>query len=442
MVVRGEMSRRRALGLLAGTLAASAAPPALARTAGADPVADRLDAYLDRAMRDSDFSGVVLLARDGRTIFTRVEGLASRDHGVANRLDTQFNLASIGKTFTATAILRLVEQGRVRLDAPVGAYLPDYPDRDAAARITIEHLLTHSSGLGNYWEAIADKAPQAYVRLADFVPLFAGRPLDFAPGAQFAYSNVGYVVLGLVIEAVTGEPYQDHVRRTIFAPLGMAASHFHPLDLVVSNRATGFVRDEAAPGAWRSNQFVNQYRGNSAGGGYGSAGDLLRFADALAGNRLLGAATRANATRGRFDYARGRYGLGFSEEIVNGHRITGHSGGHIGIAGELMMFEDLGWTCVILTNGDVDAFWGVNAMVKDLIAGPSDRTRGYWLSMAMADRAAGGSVAAARLLAADLPAGVSVRASVLEVEAVKHRHRGNAAGADRIAELARAFTPA
>lgn len=441
-----ELTRRSALALLGAGVGMAATPQAAgaAATSRASPgeraIVARLDAYIDRAIRDDDFSGTVMVGRGDRILFARAAGLASRDYGAPNRIDTRFNIASIGKLFTATAILRLVEQGRVRLDAPFAAWLPTYPNAPIARQVTIEQLLTHSSGLGNYWEAIAGRAPQDFVRLADFLPLFQSAPLAFAPGTRFDYSNNGYVVLGLVIEAVTGASFQDHVRQTIFAPLGMRGSDYWPLDLVVPNRATGFTRDEQAPGAWRSNTFVNQFRGHAAGGAYATTADLIAFARAWRGDRLFGRAMRDEMARGRFDYRQGRYGLGISTEIVNGHRIFGHSGGHIGIAGELMMFEgvgrDAGWDVAILTNGDVDGFWGVNAFVKDLLCGESASTAGYWHSLALVRAAASDGLPAARALHARRAAGVEARASVLEVEGVKARHRGRAEVADRIAALA------
>lgn len=444
MSKRLVLTRRGTLGLLAGGLGVAAgaglaqSPEGAALSDEERIIAARLDGFIERSIRDADFSGAVTLTRGGRTIFARAVGLSSRDYGTPNRIDTRFNVASIGKLFTGTAILRLVEQGRMRLDASFGTYLPDYPDRDIAGQVTIEQLLNHSSGLGNYWEAIANRAPQAYVRLADFLPLFQGVPLTAPPGTRFDYSNVGYVVLGMVIEAVAGAEFQDHVARTLFAPLGMDASGYWPLDLAVPDRATGFTRDEAMPGAWRSNVFVNQYRGHSAGGGYASVGDLIDFANAWRSDRLYSRAMRENAIRGRFDYRRGRYGLGISTETVNGHRIIGHSGGHIGIAGELMIFEDLGWDFAVLTNGDVDGFWGVNAFIKDLLCGASQSTRSYWHNLTLARTAANESVAAAQVLHART-AGVEPRPGVLEVEAAKAHHRGRAEAGDRIAALGAAL---
>ena len=431
-------TRRHALGILAAGASAVTTPAAANAPAPRSErsLLARLNAEIDRAVREDDFSGAIMLAKQGRVAFARAAGLSSRDDETPNRIDTRFNIASIGKLFTATAILRLVDDGRLQLDTPFGAWLPDYPDADVARQVTLSHLLSHSSGLGNYWEAIAGRAPQDYVRLSDHLPLFQGQPLAFSPGSAFAYSNVGFVVLGLVIEAVTGRSFQDHVEQTLFQPLGMRGGGYWPLDLVVPHRATGFTRDETIPGAWRNNTFVNQFRGHSAGGAYATVADLIAFARAWREDRLFSRAAREEAARGRFDYRNGQYGLGVSVETINGRRLVGHSGGHVGIAGELMIFEDLGWDAVILTNGDVDGFWGVSAFVKDLLCGESGSTAGYRHTRDLVRVTAAEGLDGARALHARRSPGVDARPVVLEVEAAKARHRGQAIVADRLAALA------
>lgn len=403
-------------------------------------IAARLDAAVEQSIIDADFSGALMLKRGDQILYQRAVGQADRVFGVANRIDTRFNVASLGKMFTATAILRLVEQGRIDLDAPILRYLPDYPARAIAEQITARQLLSHSSGVGNYWEAIAEKPSQAFVEARDFLPLFANQPLEFTPGERFGYSNGGYVILGLIVEALTGEAYADHIRRTIFEPLGMSGSGDWPLDLVVPNRADGYTRDEAVPGAWRNNLFINQFRGNPSGGGYSTVENLSTFITALGDGRLLSPQMRATATTGLFDRGRGRYGLGFVEETINGHRMVGNTGGHFGIAGEVWRYEDLDVTFAMLTNGEVDGYWGLNVAVKDILCGPSPSTAGYHLGMAMTAAARDESVAAARTLFDARPQGLQPR-SVFEVEAAKARHRGDPDGADRIMAIAAIVEP-
>lgn len=434
-----RMTRRGVMGAAAGVGALGWTGAALAGDQDAD-IAARLDAAVTRAVIDADFSGALLLKRGDRVVYQRAVGQADKVFGADNRIDTRFNVASIGKMFTATAILRLVEQGRVDLDASVIRYLPDYPNRAVAEQITARQLLSHSSGVGNYWEAIGNKPSQAFVETRDFLPLFVDQPLEFTPGERLGYSNGGYVILGLIIEALTGETYADHIRRTIFEPLGMSGSGDWPLDLVVPNRADGYTRDEAVPGAWRNNLFVNQFRGGSAGGGYSTIEDLSIFITALGDGRLMPPRMRAAATAGLFDLGRARYGLGFMEETINGHRMVGNTGGHFGIAGEVWRYEDLGVTFAMLTNGEVDGYWGMNIAVKDILCGPSPATAGYYLGMAMTAAARDDSVAAARALFDSRPQGVQPR-PVFEVEAAKARHRGNPDGAARIMAIAAIVEP-
>ena len=403
-------------------------------------MAARLDGAVEQAIIDADFSGVLLLKRGDKVVYQRAVGQAERVFGAANRIDTRFNVASIGKMFTATAILRLVEQGRIDLDAPILRYLPDYPNRTIAERITTRQLLSHSSGVGSYWETIAQKPSQAFVEIRDFLPLFADQPLEFTPGERMGYSNGGYVILGLIIEALTGETYADHIGRSIFEPLGMSGSGDWPLDLVVPNRADGYTRDEAVPGAWRNNLFVNQFRGNSAGGGYSTVEDLSTFITALGNGRLLSPQMLTTATTGLFDLGRARYGLGFMEETVNGHRMVGNNGGHLGIAGEVWRYDDLDVTVAMLSNGEVDGYWGLSVAVKDILCGPSPATDAWRLGMAMTAAARDDSVAAARALFDARPKGLQPR-SVFEVEAAKARHRGNPEGAERITQIAAVVEP-
>ena len=407
---------------------------------GGGSIAARLDAAVEQAIIEADFSGVLMLNRGGKVVYQRAVGQAEREFGAANRIDTRFNVASIGKMFTATAVLRLVEQRRIDLDAPILRYLPDYPVRTIAEQITVRQLLSHSSGVGSYWEAIAQKPSQAFVETRDFLPLFADQPLEFTPGERMGYSNGGYVILGLIIEALTGETYAEHIGRTIFEPLGMNGSGYWPLDLVVPNRADGYTRDEAVPGAWRNNLFVNQFRGNPAGGAYSTVEDLSTFIAALGDGRLLSPQMYTIATTSLFDLGRARYGLGFMEETVNGHRMVGHSGGHFGIAGEVWRYQDLDVTVAMLSNSEVDGYWALNVAVKDILCGPSPATDAWRLGMAMAAAAGGDSVAAARALFDARPQGLEPR-SVFEVEAAKARHRGNPAAAERIMQVAAVIEP-
>src|SRR5262249_43644411 len=168
-----------------------------------------------------EFSGVALIARDGKPFFHEAVGLADRSFSVPNRSDTRFNVGSIGKAFTQVAIAQLAAQGKLAFTDTIRRHLPEYPSA-AADRITIQQLVTMTSGLGDVFADKYDAPPKARLRpLADYLPLSAGEPLLFEPGADRRYSNAGYVVLGLIVEKVSGESYYDYVRRHVFDPAGM-----------------------------------------------------------------------------------------------------------------------------------------------------------------------------------------------------------------------------
>jgi CubicO group peptidase (beta-lactamase class C family) len=233
---------------------------------------ESLQAIADRAAADGKFSGVVLLAKDGQPVLERAYN--------GHRIDTKFNLGSINKIFTKVAIAQLAAAGKLSLGDTVRKHLPDYPS-PVADKITIEQLIAFRSGLGDFFgpEYLATPPPKIR-KLADYLPLFVNKPLLFEPGTDERYSNAGYIVLGLIIERVTGQSYYDYVREHIFKPAGMKDTDSYFLDENVPNRATPVTKhgELQLPG-----------RGSSAGGGYSTAPDLLRFAKALTANKLLDA---------------------------------------------------------------------------------------------------------------------------------------------------------
>ncbi|HYX20859.1 MAG TPA: serine hydrolase domain-containing protein [Thermoanaerobaculia bacterium] len=239
------------------------------------------------------FSGVVLLARNGTPFFFEACGSADRDFGVPNRKDTKFNLGSINKIFTQAAIAQLAAAGKLSLSDTIRRHLPDYPN-PAADRITIQELVTMSSGLGDIFGKKYDATPKARLRtLADFLSLFADEPLLFEPGTSRRYSNAGYVVLGLIIERASGQGYHDYVREHLFRPAGMKDTDAYAQDSIVPNRAVGYTREAEgdAPSRPDAPLHVNIYAlpavSSSAGGGYSTAADLLAFDQAMRANRLL-----------------------------------------------------------------------------------------------------------------------------------------------------------
>ncbi|MBY0422926.1 MAG: beta-lactamase family protein, partial [Parvularculaceae bacterium] len=303
-----------------GLAAAISASPAKAALAGQSPpdearVVAALEQRLDRLAREDDLSGAFLLARGGRVVLEKTAGLASLAFNAQNTLDTRFNLASVGKLFTSLAVMRFVDSGRLSLDTTLAEALPDYPNPETAKKIRIAQLLDHTSGLPNDLESHYGSVRSLH-SVADDIAPFAGKPLDFEPGAKFNYSNSGYIVLGRIIEVLSGEDYFDHMRRAVFAPLGMNDTEFLRLDAISPRMAVGQYRSTDQPGVWRNNYFDSAPRGSPAGGAFSTTRDLLAFANAYSAGALLSPRLMAVWSAGRHDYPKGRYALGVSEEIV------------------------------------------------------------------------------------------------------------------------------
>jgi len=329
-----------------------------------EEIARRVTAAVER----EEFSGVVLVATGDRTLFHRAYGLADRSWRIRNQLDTKFNLASMNKMFTAVAIGQLIEAGKLRFEDTLARVLPEYPNRGAARRITIAHLLSHSAGLGTLFDRAGFDRRKRYRASADYFPLFAAESLLFQPGTASAYSNEGYVVLGAVIEQLSGMSYFDYVRERIFQPLGMSDTESYAIDDVVPNLAVGYARFEDDPlgiGPRRPNWIFLQWKGSAAGGGYSTTGDLLRFVRGLQQGRVLRAGLVDTLLAPHADG--GWYGYGFGIQDVGGKQVRGHGGGGpgSGIGAELGWFVDGSYTAIVLGNYD---FPGASAIYRELIA--------------------------------------------------------------------------
>ena len=245
------------------------------------------------------FSGVVMLARDDETIYSFSNGFADRASGTPNGPNTKFNLASNDKYFTRIAIRQLQQAGKLTMADLVGKHVPDYPNARVRNEVTIKHLLDMRSGLRGFDNDDERKYRANRMKLRtidDYLALFATDSLASTPGATYAYSNAGYVVLGKIIERVSGQSYYDYVRRHIFEPAGMTNTGYYAVDEVTPNMAVPYTTSPKAVGDFASGAKLLErqpatpllaYRGSSAGGGYSTAADLLRLARALTSHRLL-----------------------------------------------------------------------------------------------------------------------------------------------------------
>ena len=252
----------------------------------------RLTKTLDSLVAAGEFSGAVLLAKDGAPVFERAYGFADREAHTPNTIETAFNLGSINKLFTQIAIRQLADAGKLAVDSSLARAWPDYPNQDVARRVTIRQLLQHRSGVGgNIFAAPPGKTRGDIRRLADYLPLFVNEPLQFEPGTQQRYSNAGYIVLGLLVEHLSGEDYYDYVRGHIFEPAGMTRTASWTVDALPANTAKGYTTrgadaETSSSGPAVANTALLPGRGSSAGGGYSTAHDLLRLINALRAGKI------------------------------------------------------------------------------------------------------------------------------------------------------------
>jgi CubicO group peptidase (beta-lactamase class C family) len=306
--------------------------------------------HLRAEHRADRFSGAVLVARGDAIIHAQAVGLADRRSGRANTLDTPINLGSINKMFTAIAIAQLQAAGRLDWQDTVGKHLPDFPNAAIRDQVTIHQLLTHTSGVGSYWNAAYTANKHRIGSQQQFLDTFIDQPLRFEPGEGIEYSNGGPVILGLIIEALSGRSYEDHVRQHIYAPAGMQHSGHFRRDDRTSGFAVGYIPTEG--GQWLDNQEDLGLQGSAAGGGYASARDLYRFARALGEQRLLSRSQLEVLWTPYTQFGPVGYGYLFSIGQTAGRRWVGHDGGAPGIAAEFMVHPDDGLVIIVLANQD------------------------------------------------------------------------------------------
>lgn len=287
-----------------------------------------LDAYVRQI---PEFSGSVLVAKDGKVLFEKAYGLASRRFGVANKTTTRFNIGSITKGFTKVAIGQLAQAGKIKLDVPVVAYLPDYPNKEVAGKITIQQLVDHTSGLGDvFTPRFREMNSSRFVSPKQFVDFFASDALKFEPGKGQSYSNYGYTVLGAIVEAVSGENYYDYIQKHIFDPALMTGSGFVDARKPIPEIAIGHMKVD---GELLESTFTRpSLRGIPAGGSHSNTRDLLLFDRALRAGKLL-------------DEQRTRWWFNGPPD-TSGAWAGGSPGVNAGLA------SDGTWTVVVLTNID------------------------------------------------------------------------------------------
>ena len=266
---------------------------------------EAFDAFATQLAAADRFSGVLVIEQNGQRLYAKPFGLANREDDTPVQLGTPFLFASQGKMFTAVAVLQLVEAGKVGLEDPVGKFLTDYPNQEMAA-VTIRQLLSHQGGTGDIGILQPDEgANRDRVRsIADLIKLNGDRAPEFPPGSQFEYSNCEPVLLGAVVEAVSGQSYYDCVAEHIFAAAGMTATSFPAVEQM-RDVARGYTQTEQ--GALVPNADQLPWRGTPAGGGVTTADDEVRFVDALRAGKLIPLPMLEEAIKQQTDW----YGYGF-----------------------------------------------------------------------------------------------------------------------------------
>jgi D-alanyl-D-alanine carboxypeptidase len=329
-----------------------------------DELVAALRTKLGKDTAAGSFSGAVLLAKGGKPIFTGAYGLADREKKISNTLDTKFRIGSMNKMFTATATLQLVQAGKISLSDPVGKYIPDYPNKDVATKVTIQHLLTHTGGTGDFFGPEFDAHRLELKTLQDYVKLFGQRAPGYEPGSRWEYSNYGFLLLGVIVERASSQNYYDYVGEHIYKPAGMTSTGSLPENETVPLRSVGYTR-MAGPDS-QPNTDTLPYRGTSAGGGYSTVEDFLRFANALRDHKLLNAQYTEMLTTGKVDTPNGtKYAFGFSEaDTGKPTHYFGHGGGAPGMNGDLKIYPEAGYTIVVLSNLDPSAA----SRISDFIA--------------------------------------------------------------------------
>jgi CubicO group peptidase (beta-lactamase class C family) len=242
----------------------------------------QIDALVRKFSEYGLFSGSVLVADEGKVIFEKGYGYANLEWGIANAPDTKFRLGSITKQFTSMLVMQQVQKGAIRLDDPVVTYLPDYP-RPQGEKVTIRHLLTHTSGIPNYTGFLDIRSDRKLYTLEALIASFSGKPLEFEPGTSWRYSNSGYVLLGAVLEKVTRTPYEQLLRVNILDPLGMKNTGYDHTETILPKRASGYERT----GRLLNAPFLDMSVPFSAGALYSTTGDLYLWDQGLYSGVLL-----------------------------------------------------------------------------------------------------------------------------------------------------------
>jgi CubicO group peptidase (beta-lactamase class C family) len=321
----------------------------------------RMDQVIQSYVSNRQFMGSALVARGDQVLFSKSYGSANLEWDIPNTPATKFRLGSITKQFTAASILLLEERGKLKIDDPIRNYLPDAPA--AWDKITIFHVLTHTAGIPSF-----TSGPE-YAKLRPFahtpeqiVALFRDKPLEFVPGEKMVYSNSGYVLLGYLLEKISGETYEDFVLKNIFTPLGMKDSGYDSNFAIIPRRAAGYT---PGPNGLSNAEFEHMSVPFSAGALYSTTEDLLRWEQGLFGGKVLSAASLVKMTS---PFKNG-YALGVGVNTLKGRKQISHGGGISGFNTYLSYFPEDKLTVAVLANQNSGAPQEIAGLLADIARG-------------------------------------------------------------------------
>lgn len=334
----------------------------------------KIKSSIKDAVNKDLFSGVIAVAKTEEIIYQSSHGFANIPLKIPPNLDTKFNLGSMNKMFTSIAIAKLVQEEKVSFEDTIAAVLPDVTI-DQSEKITIHHLLTHTSGLGNFFTPEYMKNKDKYLEIGDLLPIIEKEKLAFSPGERFKYSNSGFEVLGMIIEKISSTSYFDFVREHVFLTIGMKNTDSYRKDEQISNIAEGYTRmpmkGPDVKEELRSNKQMSRIKGSAAGGGYSTVNDLLLFSKALFSYKLLSEKLTKIVFKGKIKMSSENenynYAYGFGSHNFGSLIRYGHNGGAPGINSFFGVYQPVNYTLIVLSNFDPPAAERVANKIHDLI---------------------------------------------------------------------------
>ena len=350
-----------------------------------DSITQQIKEYVGKMADNDNFSGAILVAKNDTVLFKKAYGYAHLGLKVLNNIDTKFNYASIGKTFTAIAIFQLMEQGKLSLSDTVGKFLMDYPNDVIRDSVTVEQLLSHKSGVPNYFgkNTFLESSKDRYRTLDDLSVLYENEPMEATPGERYAYRNTNYILLGRIVERITGIPYDDYIEEHVLQAASMSNTGNFDTDHPIENAAEGYTLSDVYPNTFKINVHTFPVKGSPAGGGYTTLEDLHRFTLAIKNNTLLNEASTALLTT---PFGQSGYGYGMQFVHTEDGHIYGHSGGHFGVGAEWRIYEKENYTIIVLSNRDTDqGFLETRFFIQRLISGTTPTIEKYFFTKKVVD---------------------------------------------------------